>query len=230
MHAMRSETKAIVERYKRRTRTYDPLDPAVNRSRQEFERALIRLLKRSDLTGPDQLELLEIGCGSGGNLLQFLRLGFQAKNLVGNELQESLAQEARHRLPDSTRVFSGDALDLDLPEQSFDIVLQSLVFSSILDEQFRRELAGKIWTLVRPGGGILWYDFAYDNPSNPDVKGIPKDTVSTYFPEASLVCWRITLAPPISRAVTKVHPGLYAWFNCLPLLRTHWLCWLKKRA
>ena len=39
---------------------------------------------------------------------------------------------------------------------------------------------------------------------------------------------RLTLAPPISRRVTKVHPALYTLFNLLPFLRTHVLGWIKK--
>ncbi len=211
---MRDESQAVIERYKRRTRVYEPLCPAVNRTRQEFERALVRCLSREKLGHIRELKVMEIGCGSGGNLLQLLRLGFQSDKLVGNELQERLVEAARKCLPTSIRIFSGDALDLDLPPESFDIVLQSLVFSSLLDNDFQQALAEKMWSLVKPGGGVLWYDMAYDNPSNPDVRGCNRRRIKHLFPEAEMVAWRITLAPPLSRLVTKVHPGLYAWFNC----------------
>jgi hypothetical protein len=39
---------------------------------------------------------------------------------------------------------------------------------------------------------------------------------------------RVTLAPPISRRLTRVHPGLYGVINALPFLRTHLLCWIAK--
>jgi hypothetical protein len=39
---------------------------------------------------------------------------------------------------------------------------------------------------------------------------------------------RVTLAPPLARALTRVHPALYTAFNALPLLRTHLLCWIVK--
>ena len=41
---------------------------------------------------------------------------------------------------------------------------------------------------------------------------------------------RVTLAPPIARAVTRLHPALYTLFNALPPLRTHVLAWLSKDA
>ena len=81
---------------------------------------------------------------------------------------------------------------------------------------------------VKPGGGVLWYDFTFDNPRNPDVRGVPLSRVRTLFPHATLRVRRVTLAPPLARAVTRVHPALYGWFNALPWLRTHVLCWLAK--
>jgi hypothetical protein len=75
---------------------------------------------------------------------------------------------------------------------------------------------------------VLWYDFIYDNPRNPDVRGVPLKRVRELFPQAELEAWRVTLAPPISRRVTRIDPRLYTVVNMLPLLRSHVLCWLKK--
>ena len=47
-------------------------------------------------------------------------------------------------------------------------------------------------------------------------------------PQARLRHRRVTLAPPLARAVCRVHPALYTVLNALPLLRTHALCWLEK--
>jgi ubiquinone/menaquinone biosynthesis C-methylase UbiE len=170
----------------------------------------------------------EIGCGAGGNLLQFLRLGFLPENLLGIELQSERAAAARSRLPDATSVTNGDALDLELPDGSIDVVFQSLVFSSILDEQFQHALASKMWKLAAPGGGVLWYDFTFDNPANPDVRGVGLKRIRQLFPAAEISAWRLTLAPPVSRRVTRIHPGLYWWLNAFPMLRTHMMCWLRK--
>jgi hypothetical protein len=75
---------------------------------------------------------------------------------------------------------------------------------------------------------VLWYDFTVDNPRNPDVRGVPLARIRRLFPDATVRAQRITLAPPIARAVTRIHPALYTLFNTLPLLRTHLLCWLAK--
>jgi SAM-dependent methyltransferase len=195
---------------------------------QELERELARLLHLAGTEPLGDCRLLEVGCGSGGNLATFIRLGFRPENLVGNDLLEERAVAARLRLPSAVRVFQGDASQLDLPPEQFDIVFQSLVFSSVLENSLQRALAEKMWSWVKPGGGVLWYDFTYDNPSNPDVRGVKRSDIKQLFPEGAPRMFRLTLAPPISRVVTRVHPALYCVFNALPLLRTHLLCWIAK--
>jgi hypothetical protein len=108
------------------------------------------------------------------------------------------------------------------------MVLQSTVFSSVLDPRAQQRLAQAMWSWVKPGGGVLWYDFTVNNPRNPDVRGIPLTRVRQLFPFARVSHRRITLAPPLARRVCRVHPGLYPVFNAIPLLRTHVLVWLQK--
>jgi len=117
---------------------------------------------------------------------------------------------------------------VQLPDASEDIVLQSTVFSSLLDGPFQWRLAQAMWRWVRPGGGVLWYDFTVNNPRNPDVKGVPVARIRELFPSGRLSYRRLTLAPPIARGVCQLHPALYAWFNAVPLLRTHVLAWIEK--
>ncbi len=222
------EVSRIKHSYDRRTTTYDPCSAWVYQTRLELEQALIETLRRAKMLPLTQRSLLEIGCGSGNNLLQFLRLGIEPEQLVGCELLEQRAVEARRRVPPSTKVLCGDAREVEFGQQTFDIVYQSLVFSSILDADFQRQLAQRLWSLVRPGGGVLWYDFTFDNPGNPDVAGVPVARVRQLFPQAQMEYRRVTLAPPISRAVTRWHPAMYRLFNSFPLLRTDVVCWLGK--
>jgi len=225
-----SEPENIRRRYRRRAVTYDPFDVWVCLVRQSVERAIVKMFHQARVLPVGNKALLEIGCGSGDNLLHFLRLGFRPENMVGNELIDERASAAQHVLPMALQVVEGDAMSLRYGPASFDIVFQSMVFSSILDDGFRADLAARMWDWVRPGGGILWYDFTYDNPSNSDVRGVRLREVARLFPLGKMRMSRVTLAPPIGRRAAKIHPAIYGILDSLPWLRTHVLCWIAKQG
>lgn len=195
---------------------------------QERQRSLIRLLTRYAPAPIGALRVLEVGCGAGGNLTELIHLGFDPANLTANELLPERFTAARRNLPEACRVLPGDATKLDLQDAQFDIVYQSTVFTSILDLEFRRVLATHMWRWVKPGGAVLWYDFIYNNPSNPDVRGVPLKEMRALFPAGEMIVRRVTLAPPLSRRVSRIHPVAYHLLNSIPWLRTHVLCWIRK--
>ena len=229
---MHNEVEKIADRYERRKAIvgdrYARFNPEVIAGTQERQRALVSLLKAQGISGLAGVDVLEIGCGSGSNLQELLLLGAEPEYLVGNELLPERAAQARRMLPQAVRIFPGDASLLPFDEASYDIVYQSTVFSSILDDGLQCRIADAMWRWVRPGGGILWYDFTFNNPSNPDVRGVPLKRLNALFPQGRISTRRVTLAPPISRRVVRLHPKMYGVFNALPLLRTHILCFIQK--
>lgn len=227
------EPEAVRERYARRAAQdwrYHPLNPAALAAWQERQRACAALFRTLGWLDLAERRLLEVGCGSGANLLECLRMGFRAEHLAGIELLEDRLAQARARLPGAVQLLAGDAVAWGpkLAPGQYDVVMQATVFSSLLDEAFQARLAETMWRWVKPGGGVLWYDFTVDNPRNPDVRGVPVERVRALFPEGRLRVRRLTLAPPLARAAVRVHPALYACFNALPWLRTHVLAWIEK--
>jgi SAM-dependent methyltransferase len=224
------EPDAVAERYARRAKTdrYSMLRPDVWQTVHERQRAMLRLFARLGFNDLSALRLLEVGCGSGGNLQELLRLGFAPQQLSGAELLPERIAQARAGLPASVALFEGDATQLDLVPASFDIVFVSTVFSSLLDDAFQQRLAEAMWRWVKPGGGVLWYDFTVNNPRNADVRGVPLRRVQALFPQGRVQAERVTLAPPIARVVTRLHPSFYTACNLVPWLRSHLLCWVQK--
>jgi len=217
--------------YDRRSATYSMLDRWVYLVRQEKERAVIEWLREVRPAPLSDLRLVELGCGTGGNLLDFLRIGLSPENLVGVDLIESRVEAARRLLPGEVSLHCGDAAALAAEDGSFDVVYQSMMFSSILDDGLLVSVAQRMWRLAKPGGGVLWYDFTTGNPRNPDVRGLPVRRIRELFPASGTPrIRRVTLAPPLARAAARISPVLYPLLNSLPLLRTHVLCWLPKPA
>jgi SAM-dependent methyltransferase len=226
------EPALVRERYARRISQsyYSILNRSALLMVQERQRAIVDLLVRLGWGDLANKRLVEVGCGSGGNLLEFLRLGFKPEHLQGIELLSARAEAARHVLPQSLRISVGDAAAIESPVSldSQDVVYQSTVFTSLLSDAFQHRLADRMWEWVRPGGGVLWYDFTVNNPRNPDVRGVSVPRIRELFPAGRMHVRRLTLAPPIARTVTRLHPAMYPVFNACPWLRTHVLAWIGK--
>lgn len=225
------DVDAMAARYARRASRsglYDPGRPEVKLARQERLQVLAALLRQHACRPLAELTLLEVGCGHGDNLLDLIELGFAPAHLLANELLPERAAAARTHLPAAVRLLEGDALALPLAAGSLDLVLQSTVFSSLLDPGFRARLAAQMWAWLKPGGAVIWYDFTVDNPRNADVKGMPMAEIRRLFPAATIDARRVTLAPPLARGAARLHPALPALLNTLPLLRTHRLAWIAK--
>jgi SAM-dependent methyltransferase len=230
------ELQAIAQRYARREERlgglerYSLLRPEVWQMLHERQAMLLRLLAaRSQALGPvADWRLTEVGCGAGGNLMDMLRIGLRPEHLTGIELLPERFETAQAMLPAQVRLVAGDASQAQVEPGSQHLVMQSTVFSSILDDGLQQRLAEAMWRWVKPGGAVIWYDFIVDNPRNPDVRGVPVRRMRALFPQGRPVVRRVTLAPPLARAVCRWHPSLYGWLNSLPPLRTHVLALIEK--
>jgi SAM-dependent methyltransferase len=245
MNFQEQEVSAIRERYARRdTRKckaiYDRHFLTGLYCKNEREVAYAQIIRRIFGDDLSKRKIIEIGAGTGGNLLFFQYLGFRWGNIYANELLEERFNLLKMRILPAPVLIShiadlqelttevciqGDALQLPYKEE-FDIVLQSTVFTSILDENFRKALANKMFEMLKPGGMILSYDFTYNNPSNKDVRKLTKTEIKKLFPNHSEIQFKkVTLAPPIARRTGK----LYDLINFLfPVLRTHLIAAIKK--
>lgn len=228
------ETAQVAARYARRAAAgggpdrYSLLQPDVWQTVQERQRVMLGLLARHGWHDLAPRTAVEVGCGTGGNLLELLRAGFQPAHLTGLELLPERLAAARAVLPAAVALHPGDACVAPIGAGSVDLVLQSTVFSSLLDDAFQQRLADAMWRWLRPGGAVLWYDFTVDNPRNRDVRGVPLRRVRALFPHGRVEARRVTLAPPLARPACRLWPGAYPLLNAVPWLRTHVVAWIGK--
>ncbi len=195
---------------------------------QERERRLLALLKRHGFASLSAKIILEIGCGTGYWLREFIKWGAQPENIVGIELLPDRVTEAKRLCPETVRIQCGNAAELDFPSATFDLILQSTTFTSILDSGLKKQIAAEMLRVVKGDGLIVWYDYHVNNPWNPDVRGVKRREVRQLFPGCRIDLRRVTLAPPLSRLITP-----YSWMTCyflekIPLLCTHYLGVIQK--
>ena len=173
-------------------------------------------------------KVLEIGCGTGYWLRAFLEWGALPENVFGIDLLPERVEQARKLCPHGVYWECGNAASLRFPDGSFDLVMQSVVFSSILDPEMRQQIAGEMLRVLKRGGLALWYDFFVNNPRNPDVRGIRSNEIRKLFPGCQIYLRRITLAPPIGRLVGRYSPLAYMLLSHSKILCTHYLGLIKK--
>jgi ubiquinone/menaquinone biosynthesis C-methylase UbiE len=194
---------------------------------QERQRAVKALLGSMGLLPLGTRRVLDVGCGAGAEMARLAELGAEPSALTGIELLPERVASAHERFPElDVRV--GNAEHIDCADASFDLVLAYTVFSSILDNVMARNVAAEIERALKPGGVLLWYDFRYDNPRNPNVRKVSESMVRSLFPAFRGELRPITLLPPVSRRLGVTAPMLYAAMAALPPLRSHLLGALVK--
>jgi SAM-dependent methyltransferase len=176
--------------------------------------------------------LLDAGCGNGKFLdICCRRWGAREELAVGNDRRDDVWRRWHASHPDTRLTFiHSPTHELRLPPASFDLVLQSMLLSSVVEPGQRQATADVLWTLLAPGGLIVSYDFVV-NPLNPRASGIRASTLQRLFPAARLrAVRRLTLAPPLSRRLLPLGPSTLLGLERLRVLNTHQLVALEKPA
>ena len=94
----------------------------------------------------------------------------------------------------------------------------------------KSRVAGEMLRVLSPGGMIVWYDYFVSKPTNADVKAIGREEITRLFPDCTFDFRKVTLAPPIARAIAPHSFLLCYLLEKIPLLRTHYLVAIKKRV
>jgi SAM-dependent methyltransferase len=197
---------------------------------QEIEREMLALLARRGFQPLADKRILEIGCGSGHWIREFIKWGARPELVAGMDLLSERIAQARRLSPPAITLTAGSAAALDFPDGHFDIVLQATVFTSILDPALKQKVAAEMLRVLRSDGLMLWYDFRFNNPRNPDVRGIERREIAELFPRCRIELRKITLAPPLARALAPRARFAAALLAVVPWLRTHYLGAIEKNS
>lgn len=192
--------------------------------------ATLRLLHQIGMRDLAPLKILDVGCGEGSMLRETLQWGASPENLAGIDLLEGQIVRALHLNPNIDYRY-GSATKLPWADNTFDLVILHTVYTSMLDGELKQLVSQEITRVLKPAGMILWYDFTFNNPQNPDVKGVGRAEIAHLFPDYTCQLAKFTLAPPIARRLPSFIFGLsYQFLSLFPVLRTHLLGLIIKRT
>jgi len=227
----RAEEQRIRAAYARRREgdLYSLFNPAQLFLVQERERRLLELLRQNGISDLADVRILEVGCGTGLWLGDFIQWGARPELLTGLDLRTESLGEARSLHSEKVGLICGNGAYLPFVPETFDLVLQATVFTSILDKNMRVKVAQEMLRVLKPQGFIIWYDYHVNNPWNPDVRGVKKSEITEdLFPGGLVKLRRLTLAPPLTRRLARHAPLLCALLERLPFLCTHYLGLIRK--
>ena len=208
---------------------YDWGTPAYVFTMHDLERRLLAALRRSKLWPLGSMRILDVGCGNGHWLRRLVDWGAQPPHSTGIDLILDRLHRGAPLSPRQMGLSCASALALPFRDASFDLVLQFMAFTSILDSDFRRRIADEMVRVLTPEGAILWYDFCVPNPRNPDLRPVTAAEVKALFPDCVVELHRVTLATPVTRLVAPFSWALCGLLNRFPLLRTHYLGVIRRR-
>lgn len=189
---------------------------------QRRERALLDLLAREGFADLSEATVLDVGCGTGDDLRQLMRYGARSERMVGVDVLTDRLAKARDLSP-HLRFELIDGTGLPFPDATFDLVLQSTVFSSILDAGTRQRLAAEMRRVVKPHGLIVWYDMRVTDPRNRDLVPMTRDGIRALFPDCDVRLAATTLIPALARRLAPFSWTLCRALEAIPALRGHYM-------
>ena len=181
--------------YLRQYRAFEPLECGY---RCQQIRCLSDMLYSKGYRDLSGLRILDVGCGTGRLLGDFIGMGGNSESMFGVDIMLSRLVKAIDRYPSMNFILI-DGADLPFESISFDLLVQSVVFSSIGLPGLRKKLAAEMVRVTKPGGFIWWWDMVQTLPE----AGNQSITLNELFPNLPILSKQISWLPLPSNGIAK---------------------------
>lgn len=176
-----------------------------------LEASVVRAVRAMRLD-PPAARVLDVGCGSGGDLFHLLRLGFDPANVTGIDIREQGIARARRLYP-QIRFVVGDASAMDFADGSFDLVWESTMFVTLADPKLSAQIAREMVRVCTPEGYLLLVDWRTPKPWAPEYRALRRSRMRYMFDVGGgtrlVGTFRGALVPPVGRLLSKWLPSMY---------------------
>jgi SAM-dependent methyltransferase len=148
------------------------------------QRAIVKLAEAGEIRG----SVLDVGCGTGENLLYLASRGHRP--LLGVDLVPAAIARAREKAKErglDVRLEIGDALTLETLGETFDTIVDSAVFH-VFEDRERARYVASLERVLRPGGTYAALVFSDREPTDwGGPRRITKDEIHATFARGWIV-------------------------------------------
>ena len=174
------------------------------------QRSFIKSLSKSNLELSSKI--LDVGCGNGSKLMDFVQYGFEQKNLYGVDINNERIDKGKFNYP-LLNLSNQDATKLNFEDNFFNLVFESTMFVQVTDCEMSRKISKEMVRVTKKNGYILLIDWRYGKFWNPNYLACNKKRVKELFNVGSdmeiISVDKGALIPPIGRFLSTYLGSFY---------------------
>lgn len=154
--------------------------------------AIERLAEDGEIAGL----VLDVGCGTGENVLYLAGRGLETVGIDGAPTAVRKARAKAKQRGITAHFEVADALNLPIPPHPFDTVIDSGLFHVFSDDE-RVRFRESLMRVIRPGGTYLMMCFSEQQPGNWGPRRVTRTEIRSTFETG----WRVNNIRPSAFAI-----------------------------